>query len=187
MYTSIYIDNLSKIQNSILSKITLPSYTNATLFYPTENKNLVTEVVELTQLLTTLELLSDVLGVAVIVVDPKTRIPIHKDTGNYTYSLNVPLLGYKNTFLNFYKTDSNDTTVEVPKQLGHASGIVFKKFDYEKCVLIESHETNSPYIMNTQIPHDVHNPNDYKRLFLLIRIDNSQNYKIEKIIKNTNY
>jgi len=181
-FIPIHIENLSQIQDAILKMIDVPDYQGATLFYPSDNKKLVAEVDSLTQYLSNVDLISDILGVAVIIVNPDTRIPIHKDTGDYTYSLNIPLSGYDKTFVNFYNTDAHDNVIKVPKQEGQSSGHAYNKFELKDCDLSSSHESNTPYIMDTRVPHDVVNDTDTTRIFLLIRLKQSANEKVKSLV-----
>jgi hypothetical protein len=181
-YLPIHIDNLSQIQDTILKMIPIPEYDRATLYYPNDNKKLVTEVDLLTQYLASVDLESEIHGVGVIIVNPKAQIPIHKDHGNYTYSLNIPLSGYQKTFVNFYKTNADDTLIEVQKKVGQSSGHRYNAFERDKCELIVSHESLTPYIMDTRIPHDVVNKSDTTRIFLLIRLKQTANEKIKSLL-----
>ena len=177
-FFNLHFDRLTQIQEDVVKLITLPQYQKATLFYPKgsikyihNNKDLYTEILKL-------DLINDILAVAVIVINPNSRIPVHKDDGEYTYSLNIPLSGYEDSYVNFYKTNNLGTLSSIPQQEGHSSSPVYNRYDILNCELISSHKSDQPYVMDTKIPHDVENRSNSIRLCLLIRLKNSANEKI---------
>ena len=178
--------NLSHIQLGISELIKMPNYTDAKLFYPENHVNLFLTVDPLREELEKLKLLDDVLAIAVIVVDPGQRIPIHTDTGGYTYSLNIPISGYNKTYVNFYKPESEShSRVPVVRSTGESTGHTYNKFDIQTCELIDSFESTMPYIMDTQVPHDVVNKSRLPRVFLLIRLKSHANELVESMFNST--
>jgi hypothetical protein len=96
---------------------------------------------------------------------------IHKDTGNFIYSLNIPISGYANTHLSYFESYADP-------ELKYIGSVSYTEYDKESCTLIEKFETTGPAIVNTQIPHAFENFNNEPRLVLLLRLDKRVNSSV---------
>jgi hypothetical protein len=172
-YFPIQVSNLNIIKEKILRLI--PNYTTpyqSKFFYVPKEEILGIE--ELTLELTTIGLLNyiDATGINFYY----KGIPvIHKDTGNFKYSLNIPIAGYNNTYINYYESSADPEL--------KSKGIVsWLEYNASTCTLIEKFETNTPAIVNTQAPHAFENFNNEPRIMLLLRLDKTIDTSIKKIL-----
>lgn len=172
-YKPLHLLDLDDLQRDFLSTFVSPNYKDSILYYPKDGFVFITRSNPIKNCLQQINItLSDISGVAIIAIDAGISIPIHIDEGNYTYSLNIPISGYHNTYTKFYKTNSLPTTA------GRETGRLYAKWITEECVEIDCFESNMPYLMNTSIPHSVENKSKRTRIFLLLRIKNSSNSKL---------
>lgn len=172
-YKSLYLLDLHELQQDFISAFVLPDYKDSILYYPKDGFIFATRSKPIKNCLQLLNItLTDMLGVAIIAIDAGMSIPVHIDEGNYTYSLNIPISGYHNTYTKFYKTNS------IPTTAGRDTGRLYAKWMIEECEEIDCFESTMPYLMNTSIPHSVENKSKLTRIFLLLRIKNSSNSKI---------
>lgn len=167
LYTPVDIENILDIQNEILERFEIPDY--STLFYPENNQTRFFNILPLKKELEKLNLHDKIRSFALITTPAGFTIPVHRDPGQYTYSFNIPISGYTNTFVNFYTINKNyqGTIENVVNQWG--SG--YTKYDIEYCKLFQSFESNRPYIMNTKVPHSISNQGNELRICLLIRLN----------------
>ena len=89
---------------------------------------------------------------------------IHKDTGNFIYSLNIPISGYSNTYINYYESSTDP-------ELKSKGTVSWLEYNASNCTLIEKFESNIPAIVNTQSPHAFENFNNEPRIMLLLRLN----------------
>lgn len=77
---------------------------------------------------------------------------------------NIPLLGTKNTLMNYYETDDENILIVPAGGLGKEPAQIVK--DNSKLRLIDSVEIDKPTILRTDVMHDVINQNASYRLVL---------------------
>lgn len=160
-YFPIEVVNLNIIREKILRlipKYTMPHRSN--FFYVPKEKILAIE--ELTLALKNIGLLNyiDATGINFYY----KAIPIiHVDTGNFEYSLNIPISGYNNTYINYYEAS-------VEPELKSKGTVSWLEYTVSNCTLIEKFESNTPAIVNTQAPHAFENFNSEPRIMLLLRL-----------------
>lgn len=164
-YKSVHINNLETIAQQALALVPKQRLDIAGLFYLENNKELFLSIPELRAELIRLELLDHVYGIAVYVVYNSTPLLIHKDSGDILYSLNIPLSGCKNTFVNFYQP-----TIPAQEKIS-ANGNRFFHYPEANCELVDQLEMTTPHIINVKVPHAVVNQNTEPRITMLIRFN----------------
>ena len=166
-YQPIHIDNLAAIQKQALLQIPLARLHQTGLFYLENNTQDCLGIPELQEALTDLQLRHHVSGIAVYVLCPGTEPSIHKDSGHIQYSINIPLSGCDNTFVNFYQSH------EPPQSRVSPSGHRYWHWPIEACELVDQLEMTTPHIINVKNIHAVVNSNTQTRITLLIRLQKS--------------
>lgn len=175
-YHTTYLENLSEIQKEVLSKIPDNELANTSLFYLKDHYDLFLNGTLLGLTLDKMNMFEYVLGVALIVVMPNSGIPIHCDSGLYRHSLNIPIQGYNKTYVNFFKPLEEPKMIQVNKSSeSYQQGHTYLRYDEDKCELISRFESISPYLMDTQVPHNVYNNSDVTRIMLLVRLKHTIN------------
>ena len=174
MYKSIKIENLEQIKKETLLIYPTSYLDKNTLFYIENNIKTFSSISCLNLALNNLDLLKYVVGYGFHIMQPMTTGPIHVDTGNFYYSLNIPLSGCDETKVCFYKSTSSPEF----KSLDDTSKIKvgFYKFNELDCNLLKSFYFNKPYIMSVKEPHNVVNDTELVRISLLIRLGNGYNF-----------
>jgi hypothetical protein len=175
-YKLVSVDNLSKIQEDALK--VFPNYVKNknSLFYIRDSVNILLSFKSIKTLVNNFGICDYLTeGIAFNITQPKVTIPIHCDSGTYTYSLNIPLTSCKNTYVSFYDTLAEKVFTSVEN-----SRVTYYRCPENESTLIKSVEINSPYILNTQIPHNVRNDSNEVRITMLIRINNKGNKYIEQ-------
>jgi len=167
LFKSIHIDHIDTIINRALALVPENKKYRTGLFYIDDNKEKFLSIPQLSKLLSELGLLEHVSGIAVYVVYSGTPIIIHRDSGDITYSLNIPLSGCENTFVNFYDT------VQQNVPLVDGARVNYFSYDPQQCQLIQSLEMTTPHLINVSVPHAVVNGNNQPRITLLIRLRNT--------------
>lgn len=175
-YHTTYLENLSEIQKEVLSKIPDNELANTSLFYLKDHYDLFLNGTLLGLTLDKMNMFEYVLGVGLIVVMPNSGIPIHCDSGLYRHSLNIPIQGYNKTYVNFFKPLEEPKMIQVNKSSeSYQQGHTYLRYDEDKCELISRFESISPYLMDTQVPHNVYNNSDVTRIMLLVRLKHTIN------------
>lgn len=85
-------------------------------------------------------------------------------TAKNRIGFNIPLLGVKNTVMNYYDTISDN--LEIAHTVGFGSTPAQLIKDNTRLVLIDSFVVNQPTLVRTDRIHSVSNPNDTYRLVL---------------------
>ena len=164
-YQTVRINNLDIIAEKALALVPKQRLDITGLFYLENNKELFLSIPELREELIRLELLDHVYGIAVYVVHSSTPLSIHKDNGDILYSLNLPLSGCENTFVNFYHP-------LVPAQEKITpNGNRYFYYPEDDCELVDQLEITTPHIINVKIPHAVINQCNEPRITMLIRFN----------------
>lgn len=99
---------------------------------------------------------------------PFQKPGLHVDDGTFIYSFNIPLINYKNTFLNVYQ--KVDNLVMMKHRDRYDNIISYWGVRPEDCVLLERIETIQPHFLNTKFPHSVENENYSIRFNMLTRM-----------------
>jgi len=167
LYTPLQIDQLEEIQYEVLKRIPADLLEKTTLTYIENNREIFTSIPALKEYLTKTKMYYYVGPVAINVTLGKDAGNYHVDNGIFHYSLNIPIKGCENTWVNFYETTCEPHIVTV-KNKGETHN--FFRFNPEECNLIKSEETNSPYLLHVKTPHRVENRSDDTRVMLLLRL-----------------
>ena len=123
---------------------------------------------------------NDIYVVGLIIVDPKSFLPIHVDTNyKHMYSLNIPIYNTCNKSMTyFFKPKNNSVTLKVlhacPKYNSKDSFYVSFLEDVE---FLDCFPLVKPAIFNTHIPHAVVNDTDDFRCILSFRFNSPINFK----------
>lgn len=166
-YRPIKIDNLDKIQEEVLKRIPENLLKNSNLTYIENNNKIFLGIPELYDFLLSKKLLSSVGAIAINITKGHNNGNFHVDSGPYKHSFNIPIIGCENTWINFFKvdTDYKIVTVENKGKTHH-----FYRYTEEQCELIYEAETINPYLLGVKTPHRVINKSDQTRVMLLIRL-----------------
>jgi hypothetical protein len=106
-------------------------------------------------------------GIGIYVQPPNHTAPIHTDISDkFSWSFNIPLLNYHNTYTNFFKPIGTGNKIASTNN----SSIHYTIYNNHECQLIDTLELTSPHIINTQIPHNIVNPNLQSRTILTVRV-----------------
>ncbi len=168
-YRPIQIDNLTTIQEEVLKRIPKNLLDKTNLTYIENNKAIFLGIKELYNFLESIKMNWCVGTVAVNVTTAQDMGSFHVDSGPYRYSLNIPILGCENTFIDFFKVSGDYQTVHVNAE-GHGGHHHFFRYTEDQCELIYEGDTSIPYILGTKTPHRVVNRSDKIRIMLLIRL-----------------
>jgi hypothetical protein len=180
-HKNITIDNLQTIQEQAQRLIPVKYNIFPGLIYIPNNKELFLSIPELVSVLSRLRILNYV-GAIAINTFWKTTSPIHKDYGSARYSLNIPLCGYKGTYLEYFTTDQDPIKKPTTSLLENSSGVHYFDYPIENCKLDEVVPTDCPLIVDTLTPHRFINPYSEMRRLLLIRLDDCP--EVDAIIEN---
>lgn len=101
-------------------------------------------------------------------------LPIHKDTGDFIYSLNIPIQNTSGTYTVFYYTNNPAIRVKIDGE--GANDLDYYEFNDKSVKIIDKIEMIEPAIINTQVPHNViHNTENFPRITLCLRLNLSFN------------
>ena len=170
LYKPIRLNNLGTIKTEMFKVMSKHTNGNEPLFQYLEAKEF-TEIPELKEQLQ-LYGIYDHICYSVINVSLQGSSNIHKDTGNFIYSLNIPLAGFEKTFLNFFSPNKDPEH----QTIGDVS---YLSYNRNECDLIGRFETNEPAVINTKVPHAFETPNSFPRIVILLRIE--QSFDIQKL------
>ncbi|WP_046006380.1 hypothetical protein [Pseudoalteromonas rubra] len=163
-YKKLHIDNLDEIINQsrfILQESGLLSFDGSNLYYPE-----LPELPLLNAFLSESGLDDAVLGVALNITSPESSMPIHVDTGELNWSLNIPILNCENSQVNFY------TTSQRPRSFSLPNGVTYLGFEDEAAMnLADTALCKDAMVINVKHPHNVINNSEKYRVMLLIRLN----------------
>lgn len=97
-----------------------------------------------------------------IQIKPNTRLSVHSDTGNWNWSLVIPVQNFLNTTAEIY------TSTSVPQRV-QTSDITY--LSYNEISLLESLPIIKPFYMNNTIPHTMRNNNLDFSFYVSIRLN----------------
>jgi len=161
-YKAVEFDNLEIIQKKVFDLFPKDDFEKNKLFYIDDNLNSFLSIPELKDNLIRLGLLDHVMGFGFYVTTKPN--PIHTDNTAYDYSLNIPIVGCENTFVEFYESTSE------PIKLQLYTGVIYYHYKQQSCTLKDKLELTSPHIIKVNVPHAVINNNSSQRITLLIRL-----------------
>ena len=162
-YFSVKIETLSIIQEKVFALIAETDLSATNLFYPANNLELFLGIPELRAALDNLGWTEYVDSFAIHILQPHDRIALHTDTGDFDYSLNIPIKNCEKTFVNFYSSSSPPVDATHDK-------VTYKGYDAKKCSIVTSLELKTPYVINVKEIHNVVSLNKLPRITLLIRL-----------------
>jgi len=166
-YKPIEIENFETLRKGLLDAYPV-AHTHTKLFYPEEKLDFflkIPEAVEIFERYKIRKFLIPNLGCAFIRINPKNLVPIHTDTNpELRYSFNIPLTDCSGSILEFF-------TSEIPGVPGVTpNGLVYTSYDINRCKLELKTPITGPFIMDTQMIHQVINDSDDTSILLLIRL-----------------
>jgi len=166
-YKPVHIENLVEIQQEVLKLIPENLLNQTTLIYIENNKEIFLSIPVLYNFLKSINMHYSVGSIAINITQGQRAGSYHMDSGPYNHSLNIPISGCENTWINFFKATGDYKVVPVVNQ-----GMINHGFRYteDQCELIYEAETSQPYILGTKTPHRVLNKSDQTRIMLLIRL-----------------
>ena len=166
-YKPVNIENLNEIQQEVLKLIPENLLNQSSLTYIENSKEIFLSIPVLYNFLKSKNMHQSVVNIAVNITQGHNQGNIHVDSGPYKHSLNIPIIGSDNTWINFFKANSDYKviTVENKGKTHH-----FFKYTDDQCELIYEGDTSIPYILGTKTPHRVVNESDQTRIMLLIRL-----------------
>jgi hypothetical protein len=167
LYKKIAVPNLERLQQALLSAIPDDVVCNPRVYF-SEEQDKFRSIKELQDLLDSFNMDYDKTFVGYFVCPPHVPGLLHIDFGPVEYSMNIPLKNCDNTFTHFYKTDKEP--ILVPGRI--FNGVTYHShysFAGIKSEVLESFESNIPFIMHIKTPHNVTNNTDNLRINALIR------------------
>ena len=166
-YKPVNIENLIEIQQEVLKFISPNLLNQSSLTYIENSKEIFLSIPVLYNFLKSKNMHQSVMNIAINITLGNNQGNIHVDSGPYNHSLNIPIVGSDNTWINFFKANSDYKviTIENKGKTHH-----FFKYTDDQCELIHKAETNQPYLLGTKTPHKVINKSDQTRIMLLIRM-----------------
>ena len=166
-YKPVDIENLNEIQQEVLKSIPKNLLTKTTLTYIENSKEIFLGIPVLRDFLKSKTMHWSVGDIAINITQGLDSGNFHMDSGPFKHSLNIPIIGCENTWINFFKVDSDYKVVTVENQ---GKTHHFFRYTEDQCELIYEAETNQPYILGVKTPHRVINKSDQTRIMLLIRL-----------------
>ena len=166
-YHPVEIDNLPIIQEKVYALFPRTMLRVTRLFYMPDNLNLFFGIPELKHELDKLGWTPHVDMFGFYIIQKTEGSTLHTDTGDRTYSFNIPIKGCLNTKLNFYTSES------VPVRSQHTPDVSYNKYEPENCTLVDSLEMNIPHVINVKEVHNIVNTNYQARITLLVRLKNT--------------
>jgi hypothetical protein len=169
-YKELLIDHLPAIQEEILGRIPKNLLTHSNLTYLDNSRKLFRDIEPLKEYFISNGIYQHIGPVGIYVNPAKFNGNLHVDNGTLRHSLNIPIAGCDNTWINFYETNVEPTVV---KRTVDGKELDFLRYNESDCSLIYRTETNKPYILDTRTPHKVENSTSNTRVMLLFRLYDS--------------
>lgn len=176
-YYKLKIPDTDKIVKECREKILNSSLINkeeSSLWYP--ESSIFKELLTLNKTLKGLGLIEHIYGIALNVTTPRSKIPIHIDTGRFKWSLNIPIHCFKDSYIALYKTNEKPTKFYLP------NNVTYLGFKSENTMVpYKKISSESPMFLNVKEPHNIVNSGDKIRVMMLIRLKYS--FNIENYIQ----
>jgi hypothetical protein len=166
-YKPIHVENLNEIQQEVLKLIPKNLLDQTTLTYIENSKEIFLSIPTLYDFLKSKKMHWSVGDIAINITQGNDAGNFHMDSGPYKHSLNIPIIGCENTWINFFKVNSDYkvATVENKGKTHH-----FYRYTEDQCELIYEAETSNPYLLGVKTPHRVINKSNQTRIMLLLRL-----------------
>lgn len=166
-YKPVVIENLIEIQQEVLKLIPENLLNKTTLTYIENSKEIFLNIPVLNDFLRSKKMYWSVGNIAINITQGHDAGNFHMDSGPFKHSLNIPIIGCENTWINFFKVNGDYKIVTVEnKGVAHH----FFRYTEDQCELIYEAETIRPYMLGVKTPHRVINKSDQTRIMLLIRL-----------------
>ena len=165
-YAPVNIENLKKIQEKVFNLFPKDLLDKTLLFYIPNNQELFLNIPELKTELDNLGWTPHIHSFGFYIIQKTEGTTIHIDSGNRTYSFNIPILNCKNTFVNFYSSSSKPILVtNYP-----LNTVTYYRVEPSHCELTDTFEMITPHVINVKKEHNVTNNNLAPRITLLVRL-----------------
>jgi hypothetical protein len=166
-YKPVNIENLKEIQKEVLKLIPENLFNQTTLTYIENSKEIFLGIPALYDFLKSKTMHWSVGDIAINITQGSDAGNFHMDSGPYKHSLNIPIVGCENTWINFFKVDGDYKVVAIENKgkIHH-----FFRYTEDQCELIYEAETSQPYLLGVKTPHRVINKSDQTRIMLLVRL-----------------
>lgn len=162
LYKKIEFNNFEEIRNQILTFFPSELNNTTSLFYVENNLEKFLGIELLHKELERLDLVDKVVSFGFYIIQPNSSSVIHTDHGDYTYSLNLPLIGCEKSLVVFYEAKKEPTLLRT------VAGSMYYNYEHADCTIIDHLSLTQPCVMNIKVPHRVINTS--KRLSFLIRL-----------------
>ena len=168
-YYRVDIENLDIIREKAIGLLPTSLFHGYSITRNIEIEKQLFKIPELQAVLENFGSMAMVHSMAFNISRPFQKPGLHVDDGTFIYSFNIPLINYKNTFLNVY--EKVDKLVMMKHRDKYDNVISYWGVRPEDCKLIEKIETVHPHFLNTKFPHSVENENYSIRFNMLIRFN----------------
>lgn len=171
LHTEIDIPNVESIKEQAL-KIIGPEYFDAAkpiFAYLPDSIRVFLAIPELKSFLDSQGWTEHVTGIMLNIIPPGGVSTIHIDAPMFNKSFNIPLSGYEVSYVDFFKQIGEPTFKDKPDS-EKSTKFKFWTFERKDVELIERYQTTGPYMLRTDIPHQVINNGTSKRAILLVRL-----------------
>lgn len=167
------IDQLHEIQQGILKIIPtdlLLSMNARGVCYVHDTEYIFEHVPELANFFNDLGLDAQSVRIGANFALPRSKYRIHIDPPNFArYSINIPIINCENTYMRYFKSLSEGEKIFYETSNGKSIWALYYK--PEECELLDTHHTNSPYVLDMRTPHQFDNSmNDTHRYMLVCRV-----------------
>jgi hypothetical protein len=171
LHTEIDIPDVESIRTQALKIISPDNYNDAKPLFANipDSKNVFLGIPELKRFLDRQGWTGYITGIMFNVIQAKTVSLIHTDAPMFNKSFNIPLCGYEESYVDFFAKKAEPTLVN---DGNNAISTEFRywTFEREDVELIERYKTSGPYMLRTEVPHQVINDGPSKRVNLLVRL-----------------
>ena len=177
LYTEINVPNVESIRIQALKIINPDKFIDQkpAFVYIPNNIEMFLSIPELKEFLDNKGWTNHITGIMFNVMQAHSMSLIHIDPLLFNKSFNIPLSGYELSYLDFYKKKIKDSTLTVNSNNEVSDRFSFWSFEKEDVEFISRYQTNTPFMLRTEVPHQVINNSSSKRVNLLIRLS----YKLD--------
>jgi hypothetical protein len=97
-------------------------------------------------------------------VKPNSKISVHSDTGDWVWSLVIPIHNFLNTSVEIYTSSENPIYTQSPE-------VSYFKYNENTLSLLDFLPITSPFFLNTTAPHTIRNNNSDFSFYVSIRLN----------------
>jgi hypothetical protein len=137
--------------------------------YLPDSKKLFLGIPELKSFLDNKGWTDSVTGIMLNVIPAGNTSTIHIDAPIFSRSFNIPLQGYEQSYVDFFEELKQPEFIDKPKS-DISGSYKFSTYQRQDVELVERYQTTGPYILRTDIPHQVINEGKSNRSILLVRL-----------------